>query len=436
MKFLAILSFMVFRALAQNFNNPILYQDLADIDIMREGDAFYFSASTMHFSPGAPILRSYDLVNWEYFSHSVPTLDFGGSKAYNLTGESAYNKGIYASYFNYNSKTKTWFWGGCTTGDYKTHIFTASSPQGPWTKKSVLNFCYYDCGMLVDDDGTMYVAHLTAWSQKQITMAQLSPDGLSEVKRQVVWNTDSSLGYIEGLRMYKRNGSYYILGVHPQDGNIILKSSSPWGPYQWKWLVHNAGQLISGFTPPKQGGLVSLADGRWYHMAFIDGYPGGRIPALAPVDWSSDGWPTARVVNGLWAKQYPYPLQPRAVKSVVGTDTFTSLGPQYEWNHNPDASAYSITSGGLQLRTCSVTDDFFMARNTLSHRILGPSSTATIRLDYSQLADGDRAGLVLFDVSETKQHISTLMFPCCKRQDGHVVNSETCLNLLSPTDLL
>ncbi|KAI9167911.1 putative beta-xylosidase [Paramyrothecium foliicola] len=384
-------------ASAQNFNNPVLYQDLADLDIVRHNDTFYYSASTMHFSPGAPILRSYDLVNWEYFYHSVPVLDFGMPASYNLNTGSAYNKGIFASFFNHNQKLKTWFWGGCTVGDGKTHIYTATDPGGPWARKSTLNLCYYDSGLFVDDDGIMYVVHLSAWSQTQITLAQLTADGLGEVKRQVVWNTPSSLGYVEGLKMYRRDGFYYLLGVHPQDGNIILKSRSPWGPYEWKWLVLNAGQLLPGFTAPKQGSLVSLADGRWYHMAFIDGYPGGRIPALAPIDWSSDGWPTARLVNGTWAKQYPYPLKPRAVKSLVGTDTFTAVGPQYEWNHNPDPAAWSIKSGGLELRTCSITDDFFLARNTLSHRILGPSSAVTVHIDYSQMADGDRAGLVLFD---------------------------------------
>ncbi|ORY12458.1 glycosyl hydrolase [Clohesyomyces aquaticus] len=337
-KKLTTLGLLALGAVAQNFTNPVLYQDLADVDIMRNGDAFYYSASTMHFSPGAPILWSFDLVDWEYSSHSVPALDFGPQKDYNLSGTSAYNKGIYASFFNYNPKTKTWYW--------------ASAPEGPWKKSSTLNFCYYDCGMLIDDDGTIYV---------------------------------------EGLRMYTRNGSYYILSVHPMDGNIILKGSSPWGPFQWKWLIHNAGSnLIQGFGPPAQGGLVSLADGRWYHMAFINGFPGGRIPVLAPVDWPSDGWPTVHTVNGAWSKQYPYPLTPHAVKSIVGTDNFASLGPQYEWNHNAGPSAWSITANGLELRTATVTDDFFMARNTLTHRILGPSSTATIKIDYSKMADGDR----------------------------------------------
>lgn len=40
-------------------------QDFADIDVIRVGDTHYASVSTMHYSPGAPVLRSYGLVNWE-----------------------------------------------------------------------------------------------------------------------------------------------------------------------------------------------------------------------------------------------------------------------------------------------------------------------------------------------------------------------------------
>ncbi len=74
--------------------NPVIWQDFADGDIIRVGDAYYYSASTMHYSPGAPILRSYDLVNWEYAGHSVPSLDFD-SAAYDLSGGRAYVKGIW-----------------------------------------------------------------------------------------------------------------------------------------------------------------------------------------------------------------------------------------------------------------------------------------------------------------------------------------------------
>lgn len=86
---------------AENFEQPILWQDLPDSDIIRVGDAYYYSASNMHFSPGAPILRSYDLVNWEYFTHSIPVFDTDNPK-YDLDGGNAYNGGVYASSLRYN----------------------------------------------------------------------------------------------------------------------------------------------------------------------------------------------------------------------------------------------------------------------------------------------------------------------------------------------
>lgn len=402
MKQLLLAAVAAVGALAQTFTNPILFQDLADADIIRVNDTFYYSASTMHFSPGAPLLRSYDLVNWEYFTHTVPFLDFDPINGYNLEGSNAYNDGIYASFINYNTDLDTWFWGGCITDDWKTYIYTSPAAEGPWTQTGVLNSCYYDSGMFIDDDGSMYITFLTGWNTFSLYIAKLTEDGLAEVERRVVWENDfpDQLGYCEGFKMYKHNGFYYILGVRPQTGNIILQSENLWGPYEWRWLVNEAGSLLPGFTAPKQGGLMELDDGRWYHIAFLDGYPAGRIPALAPVDWSDDGWPSVRLINGKWsANEYEYPLPPHSVKTVVGTDTFTKLGPNFEWNHNPDDSAWAITNSGLELTTCTVTDDFFLARNTLSHRILGPSSTVTIELDYSQMLDGDRAGLVLFDVS-------------------------------------
>jgi beta-xylosidase len=81
---------------------------------------------------------------------------------------------------------------------------------------------------------------------------------------------------------------------------------------------------------------------------------------------------------------------------MIGPDTFTSgtLGHRWEWNHNPDTSRFS-TGNGLRLQTATVTGDLYNARNTLTHRIQGPSSTATIELDYSQMANGDRSGLAM-----------------------------------------
>ncbi|WP_433088646.1 family 43 glycosylhydrolase [Dactylosporangium sp. CA-052675] len=375
---------------AGQFTNPVVWQDFADGDIIRVGDAYYYSASTMHYSPGAPILRSYDLVHWEYAGHSVPSLDFD-SNAYNLSGGRAYVKGIWASTLNYRPSNSTYYWLGCVEFN-RTYVYTASAVDGTWSKKARINSCYYDAGMLIDDNDTMYVAY----GNSTLSVAQLSADGTSQVRSQQVFTAPSGIT-LEGSRFYKRNGYYYIWVTRPANGQYVLRSSSPWGPYEMRQVLLNTPGPISGGGVPHQGGLVQTQNGDWYYMAFTDAYPGGRVPTLAPITWSGD-WPVLQTVNGAWGANYPRPniTTSKTVKPMIGTDTFTTaaLGPQWEWNHNPDNTRWSSGSG-LRLQTATVTNDLYSARNTLTQRIQGPSSTATVELDYSAMADGDRSGLAM-----------------------------------------
>ncbi|MEJ2859121.1 MULTISPECIES: RICIN domain-containing protein [unclassified Saccharothrix] len=375
------------------YTNPVVWQDFADVDIIRVGDAYYMSGSTMHYSPGAPILRSYDLVNWEYAGHSVPSLDFGSK--YSLTGGHAYVDGVWASTLNYRRSNSTFYWAGCI--DFNdTYIYTASAVDGTWTRHAQIDNCYYDAGMLIDDNDTMYIAY----GNTTISVAQLSPDGRSQVRAQQVFQTPSNVGTLEGARFYKRGNSYYIWLTRPANGQYVLKSDNgPFGPYTMRQVLLDLPGPIPGGGVPHQGGLVQTQNGDWYYMSFVDAYPGGRMPALAPITWTADGWPVLQTVNGTWGTNYPkpnLPAPPRQVKPMVGSDTFTgpALGPQWEWNHNPDNSKYTV-SNGLKLSTASVTNDLYAARNTLTHRIQGPTSTATIELDYSTMRDGDRSGLAM-----------------------------------------
>jgi beta-xylosidase len=377
------------------FSNPVLWEDFADADVFRVDDTYYYSASNMHYSPGAPVMRSYDLVHWEMAGHSVPRLDF--SPAYDLNPGRAYIKGTWASFLNYRKSNKTFYWGGCIEFN-KTYIYTAPSVEGPWQKHPAINNCYYDAGLLIDDDDTMYVAY----GNTTIHVAQLSKDGFSQVRTQKVYDSPADVGTIEGSRFYKVNGNYYIFVTHPADGEYVLRSTSgPFGPYTMQPTPFLKGLRgpIPGGGVPHQGGIVQTQNGDWYYMAFVDAYPGGRVPVLAPITWGTDGWPALRLVDGAWGASYPAPAvprPPREVKPPTGVDTFSgsALGPEWEWNHNPDDTKWSL-SGGLNLATATVTDDLYSARNTLTRRILGPSSTATISLDVSGMKDGDRAGLAM-----------------------------------------
>ncbi|KAH8712018.1 glycosyl hydrolase [Phaeosphaeriaceae sp. PMI808] len=395
-------------ARADTFNNPVLWQDHPDLDVFRVGDVFYYSSSTFAFSPGAPVLKSYDLVNWTPVSHSVPALSFANKYDLPASNNRAYVKGIWASTLRYRKSTDTFHWLGCIEG--KTYLYTASGTNAAanngevsswnWVSKGTISTCYYDSGLLIDDDDTMYVAY----GNGKIMVAQLNKDGTAEVKRQQVYASPGG-ETIEGSRMYKIKGSYYIFVTKPASAEWVLKAANPWGPYERKILVDGIQGPLSSAGNAHQGGVVETKDGKWYYMAFLDAYPGGRIPVAAPLTWSSDGWPSVEKVNNQWGKTYPMPVQTsKTVPPPTGLDSFTgsSLSHEWEWNHNPDKSKWSLISGsgGVRLQTATVTGDLFTARNTLTHRILGPKSSGTFRIDISKMADGDRAGAVLFrDVS-------------------------------------
>ena len=387
---------------AETFENPVIWQDYPDLDVFRVGDVFYYSSSTFAFSPGAPVLRSYNLVDWEPVSHSVPRLNFGPKYDLNNATDRAYVQGIWASTLRYRESTDTFYWMGCIA-DGPTYVWTASGTNAAanngevdhwnWTSQGTLPRCYYDNGLLIDDDDTMYMAY----GKTTINVAQLNANGTAEVKTAPVYTSPDNV-YIEGSRMYKINGTYYIWVTKPADDEYVLKSDSVWGPYERQILVDSIEGPLPNAGNAHQGGIVSTKDGQWYYVAFLDAYPGGRIPVVAPLTWTEDGWPEVVRVNNEWGKTYPIPVQTnKTVAKTTGLDSFqgTSLSHEWEWNHNPDDSAWSLDNG-LQLSTATVTDDLFTARNTLTRRIPGPKSAGTFRIDVSGMQDGDRAGAVLF----------------------------------------
>lgn len=158
--------------------NPVIWEDLPDMDVIRVGEVYYMSVSTFHFSPGAPVLRSRNLVDWEYIGHSVPELTFG--ERFYLTGQhsGAYVKGIWASTLGYRESNKLFYWYGPIQGTERTYIFTAKDPAGAWTPLPPIDKFFYDLGLLIDTDDTMYLAYGT----KTIWVSRLSQDGTREVE--------------------------------------------------------------------------------------------------------------------------------------------------------------------------------------------------------------------------------------------------------------
>jgi xylan 1,4-beta-xylosidase len=46
------------------FSNPLFYDEFSDPDLIRVGEDYYMTGTTMHSMPGLHVLHSKDLVNW------------------------------------------------------------------------------------------------------------------------------------------------------------------------------------------------------------------------------------------------------------------------------------------------------------------------------------------------------------------------------------
>lgn len=206
--------------------------------------------------------------------------------------------------------------------------------------------------------------------------------------------------------MYKIKGAYYIWLTKDWDAQCVLKSvDGPFGPYEARDVIKSIRSPIPGAAAPHQGGLVDTPDGKWYYMAFVDAFPTGRVPVLAPINFDDEGWPSVEADyssthNGQWRAQYPHISpdgpkgRPWTAKRLEFKDN--GLDPCWEWNHNPDNSKWRVEAAQLILQTGTITQSLHLATNTLTHRTVGPGSIITFSLDVSRMKNGDRAGLSMF----------------------------------------
>ena len=58
------------------YNNPIILQDFSDPDVIRKNDNFYMIASSFNHTPGVPVLKSKNLVDWKIIGYVFENLPF------------------------------------------------------------------------------------------------------------------------------------------------------------------------------------------------------------------------------------------------------------------------------------------------------------------------------------------------------------------------
>src|SRR5687767_752337 len=123
--FLALVYFsLIMPSQAQTATNPIIFADVPDLSMIRVGDTYYMSSTTMHMSPGVPIMKSKDLVNWKLINYAYDTLT--NNDEINLqNGKVTYGRGSWASCIRYHKGTYYVSTFSATSG--KTHVYTTKN---------------------------------------------------------------------------------------------------------------------------------------------------------------------------------------------------------------------------------------------------------------------------------------------------------------------
>ncbi len=259
----------------------------------------------------------------------------------------------------------------------------------------------------------------------------------------------------EGAHGYKIGDYYYIFMIQGSTRGrqeIVWRSKSleP-GSFEGREVflgdLVNADGSINRFSGAlAQGGIVDTPDGQWYCFLMHDYGSVGRLPSIIPMTWDEDGWPvigngglSANVVNtkpiqgtplveGIVAsdefdngtsRYYPSDtydsdevvaglsvkelrrLESRGLltDSLVAVNEYAFNGSylkvNWQWNHNPNNNLWSLTDrkGYLRLKSGLLAHTIRDARNTLTQRTFGPSSSAQTALETSLMQDGDVAGL-------------------------------------------
>ncbi len=394
------------------YTNPIIYADYSDPDVIRVGEDYWMVASSFTSMPGIPVLHSKDLIHWEIVNHVYDTLPYDKYK-FPAHGEGSwapsirYHDGLYYVYF-------------CTPYD-GLFVARATDPRGEWDLHEVAHVNKWeDPCPLWDDDGQAYLVHSIHRGGPAI-LHKMSPDGLRLLDDGVTVYHDPELNPIlEGLKMEKRNGYYYI---HAPAGGVetgwqeVLRAKNIYGPYEPKRILEEG----NGVNGPHQGALVETQNGEHWFIHFQSKGAWGRIINMQPAGWVDD-WPVMGVDIdndgvGEPVLSYRLPNLPAGNTEIQTSDDFSgkSLGRQWQWQATQQDSWFSLTANPGKMRLfvqpCpSEGGNLYYAGNILLQKFCAPNFTATVSVEASLASDGDRAGLIIMGNPYT--HISLI------RQDG------------------
>jgi beta-xylosidase len=400
------------------YNNPVLYADYSDPDVIRVGDDFFMTASSFTAVPGLPILHSKDLVNWKLINHAVQEII--PTDVFNVP---QHGNGIWAPSMRFHNNEFYIYWGD---PDFGIYMVKTKDIFGEWEKPILVmeGKGLIDPSPLWDDDGKAYLVHAYAGSRAGVksilAINKMNPEGTKVLdKGIIVFDGHDHHPTIEGPKFHKRNGYYYIFA--PAGGvatgwQLVLRSKNIYGPYDEKVVLEQGSTKING---PHQGAWVDAPNGDDWFIHFQDVEAYGRIVHLQPMSWEND-WPVMGKdfdKNGIGepVTSFKKPVVSKEIITPEESDEFNSgtLGLQWQWQANPQATWYSLIKdrGFLRLFNLNKNADhnnLWHQPNLLLQKFPAPNFTAAtkIKLVTETAETGKTAGLIVFGLDYATLTIS------------------------------
>ncbi|MDM1298422.1 glycosyl hydrolase 43 family protein [Empedobacter falsenii] len=391
------------------YKNPVLYADYSDPDAIRVGDDFFMTASSFNEAPGLPILHSTDMINWKLVNHALP--DVFPIKHFSTPKR---GDGVWAPSIRFHNNEYYIYWGD---PDFGIYMVKTKNPFGKWEEpvlveegKGIIDTCPF-----WDEDGNAYIVHGWAGSRAGVksllTIKKMNAEGTKVLdKGKHIFDGHENHPTVEGPKVYKRNGYYYIFA--PAGGvatgwQLVLRSKNIYGPYDEKIVLEQGKSTVNG---PHQGAWVDTKNGEdwFYHFQDADTY--GRIVHLQPMKWIND-WPFIGVdqdKNGIGEPVLTYKKPTISNKSEIinpsETDEFkgNDIGLQWQWSANPSIVWYSKLANQNFLRLFSIkvpenSNNLWTVPNLLTQKFPAPNFTAStkVKLTPEDATEGKTAGLLI-----------------------------------------
>lgn len=384
------------------YKNPILFSDYSDPDIIRVGEDFFMVASSFTYFPGLPVLYSKDLVNWQIISYAVDRLPFD---CYDVP---QHGKGVWAPSIRYHDGK---FWVYFSTPDEGIFMANTEDPFGEWNPVVTVREAkgWIDPCPFWDDDGQAYLIRGVARSRcglkSMLYLHKMTPDGTALLDDGVrVFDGRINHPTIEGPKMYKKDGFYYILA--PAGGvrtgwQMAARSKNIYGPYEHKILMHQGDTTVNG---PHQGGLVDLENGESWFVHFQDLGTYGRVTHLQPAKWV-DGWPEIGIDtnnDGVGEPVLEYDKPGAGTGEIcmpVENDKFDGarLGLQWQWQAHGREEFYELDNRRLRLFALPFKSEANIladAPNVLCQLVHSPNIEVITKIN-PKLNNGDCCGMVI-----------------------------------------